>query len=287
VQAPLGRIRFALAIAVVAGAALAAAPVMASAAVSAPGGGAALSHTTLLRAAASLDTQTSSNWAGYTVSGGTFTSVTSSWVQPQVTCTPGRVTYSSFWVGLGGFSPASQALEQIGTEADCTASGAPVHSAWWEIVPDAMVPIQLDVEAGDTVTATVTVSGQTVSFELDNVTRGTSFTHTVEMTAAPDVSSAEWIAEAPSACSSFGSCRVLPLSNFGSVAFSGASATGDAGTATIATSPGAQTVLQLRGRRTTGSFRVRSTAQLVSDALPGPLADTGDAFSVSWSQRLA
>ena len=43
--------------------------------------------------------------------------------------------------------------------------------------------------------------------------------------AAPDVSAAEWIAEAPSACTRSGKCRPLPLTNFGAVSFSKATAT--------------------------------------------------------------
>jgi hypothetical protein len=44
--------------------------------------------------------------------------------------------------------------------------------------------------------------------------------------AAPDLSSAEWIAEAPSDCSPFNrnGCTIEPLANFGTVAFSAASA---------------------------------------------------------------
>ena len=75
------------------------------------------------------DTSVSSNWSGYAVAGSapdvstTFTSVSGQWVQPTASCTSSRSTYSAFWVGLGGFSESSQALEQIGTSADCTASG--------------------------------------------------------------------------------------------------------------------------------------------------------------------
>src|SRR3954451_2790503 len=94
-----------------------------------------LSHRPVLHAAAATSTETSSNWAGYVTTGGSFSNVTATWVQPTVTCTPGVVSYSSFWVGLGGYGDGSQALEQIGTDADCTGSGRPVHSAWWEIVP--------------------------------------------------------------------------------------------------------------------------------------------------------
>ena len=60
---------------------------------------------------------TSTNWAGYAAAGpaGTFTSVSSSWTQPTVTCS-GQQTFSSFWVGLDG--DGTQSVEQIG-RASC------------------------------------------------------------------------------------------------------------------------------------------------------------------------
>ena len=72
---------------------------------------------------------TSSNWAGYAVSGSgtgttptSFTAVSGSWVQAAATCTAGSPGYSAFWVGLGGFATGSRTLEQIGTEADCSSA---------------------------------------------------------------------------------------------------------------------------------------------------------------------
>ena len=75
--------------------------------------------------AALADSVQSSNWAGYAVHRGgvRFKRVTGTWRQPRVTCVGGRATYSSVWVGLGGYSESSQALEQIGSEVDCNARG--------------------------------------------------------------------------------------------------------------------------------------------------------------------
>src|SRR5437763_15356790 len=75
--------------------------------------------------AALADTVTSSNWSGYAAHkrGVKFDQVSATWTQPAPVCTNGEPTYSSFWVGLGGFSASSNAVEQIGTELDCTAAG--------------------------------------------------------------------------------------------------------------------------------------------------------------------
>jgi hypothetical protein len=106
------------------------------------GFGATSAQASRAHAVASIDPETSatSDWAGYVVGGAettaTFTSVSAKWVQPAVSCATRRSSYSAFWVGLGGASDTSQALEQIGTEADCRA-GKPAYSMWYELVPAA------------------------------------------------------------------------------------------------------------------------------------------------------
>ncbi len=180
------------------------------------------------------DAQVSSNWAGYAVTGTnpdgtpvTYTDVTGSWVQPTVTCTGGSESYSAFWVGLGGFSSDSQALEQIGTESNCDSRGRAVYDAWYEIVPAPSIPIKLKSLPGDRITAAVLVQGTQVTLQLTNATRRTRVTKRVTV-AAPDLTSAEWISKAPSSCTSSGRCTTLPLANFGSVAFARSAATNGA-----------------------------------------------------------
>ena len=81
------------------------------------------------------------------------------------------------------------------------------------------------VHPGDHITGKVTVDGTNVTMSLSNTTTGGSFDKTFQMS-NPDTSSAEWIAEAPSTCSGdLSSCTPLPLADFGTVQFSGASAT--------------------------------------------------------------
>src|SRR5205085_4849070 len=86
------------------------------------------------------------------------------------------------------------------------------YAAWYELVPAASVPIKLKLAAGNKVWASVKVSGTNVTLTIKNLTRKTSFTKTLTM-AAPDVSSAEWIAEAPSACDTYGRCRQVTLTS--------------------------------------------------------------------------
>jgi hypothetical protein len=97
---------------------------------------AAIVAATLCAAPAALaKTTTSSNWAGYAVHhpGVSFRQVSGTWTQPNATCIPGQSTYSAVWVGIGGYKPTSNALEQIGTEVDCNRAGNTVSSAWYEL----------------------------------------------------------------------------------------------------------------------------------------------------------
>jgi hypothetical protein len=185
------------------------------------------------------DTTQSTNWAGYAAhgSGATYRSVQGTWVQPSATCVRGTPTYSSYWVGIGGYSATSQALEQIGTEVDCFASGKVSSTAWYELVPAPSMPVRLNVRPGDVMQAAVSISGRSVTLTLTDVTRGQGFSRTFTRVSLIDATSAEWIVEAPSECVSANSCQTLPLANFGSATFSSASAQTTAGRAGAISSP--------------------------------------------------
>jgi len=227
------------------------------------------------------DSTQSSNWAGYAVhrSGVHLTKVTGTWTQPSATCTPGQATYSSAWVGIGGYDLSSRALEQIGTESDCTASGRAVSSAWYELVPSASHDIKLTVRPGDRVRAAVTVAGSEVTVTLSDLTRHRSFAKRLHP-AVVDTTSAEWILEAPSVCSSSVSCHTLPLADFGSAGFGAASAT---------TSTGHRGTIEDREWTTTKISLSASATTFVSNpsapsatAVPSSLSARGSAFTVTY-----
>lgn len=186
--------------------------------------------------AASAATQaTSENWAGYEATHGSsdFSAVSGGWVQPAASCTSQSPTYSAFWVGLGGGAQSSSALEQIGTQSDCTAGGTARYYAWYELVPKAPVRLDMKISPGDRMYARVTVSGTTVRLSLQDQTTGGSVDKTLQMS-DPDTSTAEWVAEAPSQCmSSTQDCTPLPLTDFGSVRFTNSYATSDGHTGSI------------------------------------------------------
>jgi hypothetical protein len=227
---------------------------------------------------------TSTNWSGYAVTGATFTDVKGSWIQPTANCSStaapvngkgngnghgnghgggggggkSQSTYSSFWVGLDGYS--SNTVEQTGTDADCSGT-TPVYYGWYEFYPAFPVNFSNPVAPGDTINAEVSVSGANVTIKLQDVTQGWTQTQT-QANSGYALSSAEWIAEAPS------SGQVLPLADFGTVDFSGASATGGGKTGSISAFDHDELTM------------VTSSGQ--TKAQPSGLTSGGSAFSVTW-----
>lgn len=226
------------------------------------------------------DAQVSGNWAGYVAGGTQYSSVSGSWVEPAAKCGSGQ-TFSAFWVGIGGSSGQSGSLEQTGTQSNCSADGSTDYYAWYELVPAAPVRLDLNINPGDHISAKVDVSGTNVTVSLSDQTTGQSSTKTLQMD-NPDTSSAEWIAEAPSSCDGSGSCQPLPLSDFGTVQFSNASATDTNGhTGPISDSAwSAQAVALGSGGTSDVSY---GAGQGSAGAVPSTLSSDGSSFSVSVS----
>jgi hypothetical protein len=238
-------------------------------------------------------TEVSANWAGYVVtgSGTTYTSVTGTWRQPTVSCGAADAgAASAFWVGLGGYATSSQALEQTGTSADCDeTTGRPAYYAWYELVPSPSVKIKnLKIFPGDVITTSVNMlDSSTVLVQVKDRTRGTVFTKKLPFT-SPDLTSAEWIAEAPSSCDSSSRCRPIPLSNFGSVDFTKIAALGNGIGGTLTSNPGwTATSINLVADGRRGFFpgpdtfaRVTATS---AGAVTGDTSADGRGFTVQWS----
>ena len=244
-----------------------------------------------IAAAASGDEQ-SSNWAGWAISdsqtiagapitGSTttlsYTSTTATWVQPKVTCAANQPTYSAFWVGLGGLASDSNALEQVGTQANCTAAGKAVYYAWYELVPAASVNVSLKIRPGDVITASVNVEPDGILVQVKNRTLKTNFTKLLPTPAATDFTSAEWIAEAPSTCDAMlVRCRALPLANFGKVPFTRIAAIANGHPGTVNDSTWASTAIDLVPD-TSGHFAGFGTS---GTATPTNIDSAGRSFQV-------
>jgi Peptidase A4 family len=229
--------------------------------------------------------EVSQNWTGYVARGAKFVSVSATWVQPSADCLVRATrTESSFWVGLGGDAKSSRRLEQVGTTADCTANGEE-YWAWYEIWPAEAVWLAFDVEPGDRVSAAVRVQGHTVTFELHNLSTGKRFSKTVRMR-APDTSSAEWIAEAPTAVLEHGE-RLVPLTNFGTVTFTHAQATSASGhTGAISDPAWTSRPIAFWSESAAGRGQIDQFVAQTTEAhvLPSRLSHHGKAFSATWQR---
>lgn len=170
--------------------------------------------------AAGLDvtSATSSIWAGYGASGGPFTSVSTSWTQPRLSCAPTVATESAFWAGLdsgawAGLDGGSQQIEQTGTAAYCT-GGFQSYDAWYQIYPGPPFTFPGTVEPGDIMSASVTYDGNDMfTLTLSDTTQGWTQT-TNQSQPGAYVGAAEVFAENPDGGDQ-------PLSDFGSVSFAG------------------------------------------------------------------
>ena len=206
--------------------AAAAAAALLSAGTVAPSAGAATAHAFRLTPVAGhkiMDPRgrilhsTSDNWAGYSATGSTFTSVSASWVQPAASCTS-KTTYSAFWIGIDG--DGSDSVEQTGSEVDCS-GGSPQYYAWYEMYPAYPVNYSNTVRPGDHFTSTVSTNGSgSFTLVLSDTTEGWTKT-TKKSSSSASLASAEVIAEAPASSS------VLPLTNFGTVNFTNSTANGE------------------------------------------------------------
>jgi Peptidase A4 family len=239
-------------------------------------------------ASAATGRETSANWAGYVASapGVRFHKVTGSWVMPPASCSIGTPANAAIWVGLGGYHSNSRAVEQVGTEVDCTRAGSPQYTAWYELLPAGSVTIPLAVHPGDHVTASVAVTGHRVRMRLRDDTTNATFSKSLKAHRT-DVRSADWILEAPSLCDDSGVCEVSQLANFGTTAFSGATAKAHSGHAgPIADPAWAATAIDLvpgaaPGGGGSGPGRSVGIGASAS-AVTGELAGAGNAFSVSY-----
>ncbi len=106
--------------------------------------------------------EVSPNWSGYVLTGSagkaiSYSRISGTWKVPTVTCGPKNAgAASAVWVGLGGYRLDKNTnrgrVEQVGTNADCDASGKPEYYAWFEIVPFPATTIENKVLVGDTIT---------------------------------------------------------------------------------------------------------------------------------------
>ncbi len=161
----------------------------------------------------------STNWSGYMATTGSFSAVSGSWVVPQATATGSSTSGDAAWIGVGGVTASD--LIQVGTDTTVSATtGKASTSIFYEMLPAAAnIVTTIPISAGDAIHASLSGSGSQWTISIMDVTTGQSFTQTVSY--ASSLSSAEWIEEDPS----YANGQLMPLDNFGTITFSGATTT--------------------------------------------------------------
>jgi Peptidase A4 family len=178
-----------------------------------PAGGVTQTQLEATRAAvrpmAGISVTSSPNWAGYTVGGGPFQSVSAYWTVPAGHCGSGA-SQAAFWVGLD-----MTTVEQTGVALRCR-NGTRSYSGWYQMSPSAPVGFSNHVRAGDHMMGSVSYhNGGRFTLRLADITEHWTRVVTVISHRSPRAT-AEVISEA-----SYGS-----LAKFGTVHFSDARVNG-------------------------------------------------------------
>ncbi|EPT01947.1 hypothetical protein FOMPIDRAFT_1119172 [Fomitopsis schrenkii] len=171
----------------------------------------------------------SENWAGAVYDSypsGSFTAVTGTFTVPTPsTPSGGSGSYSaSAWVGIDGDTCDTAILQ---TGVDFTIDDGDVsYDAWYEWYPDYAYDFSgISFSAGDSVKLTVTASSTTSGTAvIENLTTGKTVTQDITSSSALCEENAEWIVEDYEEGDS-----LVPFADFGTVTFTGASATTSSG----------------------------------------------------------
>jgi Peptidase A4 family len=211
-----------------------------------------LSHHTLPRGAQHSD----QTWSGYAVTGDKpYMTISGSWTIPAMNCTGGGGDASP-WVGIDGWS--DNTVEQIGVDLDCR-SGAGSYHPWVEMYPAGSQYFSETISAGDTLTASVTVSAGVWTLTESDPGQGWTKTFHKTTKSPPKQASAEAILE------DVGGGAVPPVPDFGTVTFSGVTVDG---------SPLASAGTVHKTTLERGTVRLSSESAL-----------SGGGFSVTWLHR--
>lgn len=202
-----------------------------SAAVNVPQPGGVIHRTSDPGAKSGLTT-ISLNWSGYAATppkNSKFTYVSTTFVQPAITCPGVPNQWTSNWAGLDGFNNGT--VEQDGTFAHCggLTSTTPVYQAWYEMFPANSVNV-FSVRPGDVISASVSYKAGVFSLTISDLTSGKSVTHTATCSSCARAS-AEWIVERPALCNNSGTqCILTELANYGTTTMGGDTAQVSGGT---------------------------------------------------------
>ncbi|KAJ4483556.1 glutamic protease [Lentinula aciculospora] len=200
--------------------------------------------------------QYSTNWAGVIIEkppiSQNFTTVTGTFVVPKPTGSNGA---ASAWVGIDG-DTATQSILQAGV--DFRISGGKIsYDSWYEWYPNYATDFSnFAISAGNTITITVhSTSTKTGSVTLSNKSTGKSVTQSLtapSSSAALKGQNAEWIVEDFEQ-----NGNLVAFANFGTVTFTGASAS--TSSETVAPNTGIKVNIKQNGKVLTSTNSTSNT----------------------------
>ncbi|KAI0325224.1 acid proteinase [Cubamyces sp. BRFM 1775] len=201
----------------------------------------------------------SSNWAGAVLvsAANTYKSVTGTFVVPTPREPSGGTGFhsASAWVGIDGDTCQTAILQ---TGIDLTVSGSSVsYDAWYEWYPAFAFDFTgINIRSGDSITATVVASSLTSgTATIINHSTGQQVSHSFTLQPPLCQENAEWIVEDYDE-----NGAMVPLANFGTVTFTGASA----GTSSGTVGPAGATIINMeQGGRVLTSVSVSSSTVTV------------------------
>ncbi|HZT66438.1 MAG TPA: G1 family glutamic endopeptidase [Acidimicrobiales bacterium] len=197
-------------------------------------------HTWHGRPVVEVGANQSNNWSGYnqgnleTGKSGGFHSITGDWIVPTASPhKPMESEYSATWVGIGGgcldtaCSQTDNTLIQAGTEQDVNydpiAGTSESYSAWYELIPNTSITVNLTVKPGDHIHVDIhenQINSENWSITIQDVSSGQSWSDT-NISYQSTYATAEWIEETPVvvAVSVPPTVGFVPLPNLGTVTF--------------------------------------------------------------------
>ncbi|HEV2591008.1 MAG TPA: G1 family glutamic endopeptidase [Gaiellaceae bacterium] len=160
-------------------------------------------------------TDKSTNWSGYGLTGGPFTSVSGTFNVPAITGSGSAQMSAAEWAGIDGFGPGASSIIQAGVDETYSPAFGNVTFPWYELYPAPSMSIPMSVSAGDEVTVAISeVSAGLWDLLVKDSTNAQSFDAQFSYGGAD--TTVEWIMEAPF---SVASQSVIPLPPFTPVTF--------------------------------------------------------------------
>ena len=189
--------------------------------------------------------------------------------------------------GSAGTRAARTRSSRSGPRPTATATGCPTTTRGTSSGRPAAHDLDLDILPGDRIAARVELARSSVRVSIDDLTGGQRFTKTLPLR-RPDGSSVEWIAEAP-AVTVRRADQIVPLTNFGTVRFSGASAISRVGAHGSISDPAwHESAIDFLSDRGNPRNPILSFVDGVAAAhgFPSDLRRGGTAFSITWRRGL-